>query len=111
MITRPGLDDRRPAQPSRSPWHAGEVALQASLGMAGRMAEIGPHVLRDHLIEQHRLFYPQLPVLILGAVDPVILLAALAIVTASALRTAPKATLQPHPYLRPPLRGPPLSLN
>lgn len=70
MITRPGLDDRRPAQPSPSPWHAGEVALQASLGMAGRMAEIGPHVLRDHLIEQHRLFYPQLPVLILGAVDP-----------------------------------------
>jgi predicted pyridoxine 5'-phosphate oxidase superfamily flavin-nucleotide-binding protein len=61
------------AQPSRtqlSPWHAGEIALQASLGMAERMAEVGPHVLRGHLIEQHRLFYPQLPCLILGAVDP-----------------------------------------
>ncbi|WP_043338334.1 pyridoxamine 5'-phosphate oxidase family protein [Belnapia moabensis] len=53
-----------------SPWHAGEIALQSSLGMAERMAAIGQHVLRDHLIEQHRFFYPQLPFLILGAVDP-----------------------------------------
>jgi hypothetical protein len=53
-----------------SPWHAGEVALQSSLGMAERMAVVGQHVLRDHLIEQHQLFYPQLPFLILGAVDP-----------------------------------------
>ncbi|MBD8735380.1 hypothetical protein IFS44_08745 [Sphingomonas sp. CFBP 13706] len=55
--------------------------------------------------------YAGLSAQILGAVDPVILLAALAVVAASALLAAPGATLQPHPYLRPPLRGPPLSLN
>ncbi len=53
-----------------SPWHAGEIALQSSLGLAERMAVVGRHVLRDHLIEQHQLFYPQLPFLVLGAVDP-----------------------------------------
>ena len=52
-----------------SPWHAGEIALQASVGMAERMDDIGRRVLRDHLIEQHRLFYPQLPFVVLGAVD------------------------------------------
>ncbi|WP_043361028.1 pyridoxamine 5'-phosphate oxidase family protein [Belnapia sp. F-4-1] len=60
----------QPARDRLTPWHAGEVALQSSLGMAERMAVVGQHVLRDHLIEQHQLFYPQLPFLILGAVDP-----------------------------------------
>ena len=27
-----------------SPWHRGEVAIQESVGMAGRMAELGPRV-------------------------------------------------------------------
>ncbi|CAN7360804.1 flavin-nucleotide-binding protein [Rhizobium sp. LjRoot254] len=52
-----------------SSWHPGEVALQASLGVADRLAEVGRHVIRDHLIEQHRLFYPLLPMAILGTVD------------------------------------------
>ncbi|MDE1996909.1 MAG: pyridoxamine 5'-phosphate oxidase family protein, partial [Rhizobiaceae bacterium] len=55
---------------SASPWHAGEIALQKKAGVAERMAEVGPRVLRDHLIEQHRNFYPQLPFIVLGAVDP-----------------------------------------
>ncbi|MDB5555207.1 MAG: hypothetical protein JWL86_5191 [Rhizobium sp.] len=54
---------------SDSPWHAGEVSLQASLGVAERLAEVGRHVIRDHLIEQHRLFYPLLPMAVLGSVD------------------------------------------
>lgn len=54
---------------SNSPWHAGEIALQASIGVQDRMAEIGPRVIRDHLIEQHRLFYPLLPMVVLGSVD------------------------------------------
>ncbi len=65
----------------------------------------------DHGKTEMPCAYAGLSAQILGAVDPVILLAALAIVAASALLTAPGATLQPHPYLRPPLRGPPLSLN
>lgn len=52
-----------------SPWHAGEIELQRSIGAAERMDEIGRRVVRDHLIEQHRLFYPQLPFVVLGAVD------------------------------------------
>jgi len=53
------------------PWHAGEIALQTAVGVATRMAEVGPRVLRDHLIDQHRDFYPQLPFVVLGSVDPV----------------------------------------
>ncbi|AZE79438.1 pyridoxamine 5'-phosphate oxidase family protein [Pseudomonas synxantha] len=53
----------------QSPWHAGERQLQESAGVAERMAMIGPKVIRDHLPEQHRDFYPLLPYLILGVVD------------------------------------------
>lgn len=52
-----------------SPWHAGEVRLQEILGVDARMEEVGRKVLRDHIIEQHRLFYPQLPFAVLGTVD------------------------------------------
>jgi predicted pyridoxine 5'-phosphate oxidase superfamily flavin-nucleotide-binding protein len=52
-----------------SPWHSGERQLQESAGAAERMAVIGPKVIRDHLPEQHRDFFPLLPYLILGVVD------------------------------------------
>lgn len=52
-----------------SAWHDGEIALQTKAGVADRMAELGQRVLRDHLIEQHRNFYPQLPFIVLGSVD------------------------------------------
>lgn len=52
-----------------SPWHPGEVALQQSVGVAARLAEIGRRTIRDHLIEQHREFYPLLPMAVLGSVD------------------------------------------
>lgn len=52
-----------------SPWHSGEIALQESVGMVERMAEIGRRTIRDHLIAQHRDFYPLLPVVVLGSVD------------------------------------------
>ncbi|MBA8880920.1 pyridoxamine 5'-phosphate oxidase family protein [Phyllobacterium myrsinacearum] len=53
-----------------SPWHLGEVALQNAMGVADRMAEIGKKVIRTELIEQHRQFYPLLPMVVLGAIDP-----------------------------------------
>ncbi|MFL1549625.1 pyridoxamine 5'-phosphate oxidase family protein [Pseudomonas sp. D47] len=53
----------------QSPWHAGERQMQESAGVAERMAVVGPKVIRDHLPEQHRDFYPLLPYLVLGAVD------------------------------------------
>ncbi|HEY1385186.1 MAG TPA: pyridoxamine 5'-phosphate oxidase family protein [Dongiaceae bacterium] len=51
-----------------SPWHAGEVAIQRSAGVAEKMAARGQPI-RDHLIQQHRDFYPLLPFILVGAVD------------------------------------------
>lgn len=53
-----------------SPWHPGEIEMQRSAGAEERMRDVGPRVLRDHLIEQHQQFYPQLPFIVLGAVAP-----------------------------------------
>ena len=50
-------------------WHAGEIAMQSSVGAVGRMAEVGKRAIRDHLIDQHRQFFPLLPFVVLGAVD------------------------------------------
>jgi predicted pyridoxine 5'-phosphate oxidase superfamily flavin-nucleotide-binding protein len=52
-----------------SAWHEGEVALQRHAGIAERMAEVGGRVMRDHLIDQHRAFFPLLPFVVLGAID------------------------------------------
>ncbi|MCC0806042.1 flavin-nucleotide-binding protein [Methylobacterium sp. W2] len=54
---------------SASPWHRGEIAIQNHAGVAARMAELGPRVIRDRMIEQHRDFFRQLPFVVLGAVD------------------------------------------
>ncbi len=50
-------------------WHAGERALQARAGVERRMADIGARVLRDHMPEQHREFFPLLPFLAAGSID------------------------------------------
>ncbi|MDT3722291.1 pyridoxamine 5'-phosphate oxidase family protein [Pseudomonas oryzihabitans] len=50
-------------------WHPGETALQERIGVRQRMAEIGPRVIRSFMPEQHRVFYQQLPFLVLGSVD------------------------------------------
>ena len=53
----------------QSPWHAGEKQLQAHVGVAERMEAFGPKVIRNHLPDQHRQFYQQLPFMLYGAVD------------------------------------------
>lgn len=50
-------------------FHAGERALQAEAGLAERMEEIGPKVIRDFMPEQHRELFEQLPFMLLGVVD------------------------------------------
>ncbi len=55
--------------PMPSPFHAGEVAIQRQLGVAERMAEFGSRVVRDHMPDQHRQFYAQLPFLVVATVD------------------------------------------
>lgn len=57
-------------QPDKpSPFHAGEVALQKTVGVAERMETFGRRVIRDFLPDQHRDFYRQLPFVVLGSVD------------------------------------------
>lgn len=51
------------------PWHAGEREMQARLGMAERMAEVGPRLIRDFMPDQHREFFAQLPFMLIGSVD------------------------------------------
>lgn len=52
-----------------SPWHEGELAIQRRAGVIEQMAPIGRRNIRDHLIEQHRAFYPKLPFIVAGSVD------------------------------------------
>jgi uncharacterized protein len=52
-----------------SVWHPGERALQARSGVAQRMAEVGPRVVRDHMPDQHREFFAELPLLYAATVD------------------------------------------
>ncbi|MGB4076017.1 pyridoxamine 5'-phosphate oxidase family protein [Pseudomonas sp.] len=58
-----------PLSPTPSPWHYGEKQLQERVGVAGRMEEFGRRVIRDHMPDQHRDFYRQLPFVLLGSVD------------------------------------------
>src|SRR3990170_5752521 len=58
------------ATETKAPWHAGEVAMQQTVGVADRMAAVGGKVVRDFMPDQHRDFYEQLPFIVMGAVDP-----------------------------------------
>lgn len=55
--------------PAGSPFHSGEIELQRKLGVAERMDMFGRRVIRDHMPEQHRDFFEQLPFLVAGTVD------------------------------------------
>lgn len=52
-----------------SPFHAGEIAVQERVGVHERAERSATHSIRDHLIEQHRDFYPLLPMLFTGFLD------------------------------------------
>ncbi len=52
-----------------SPFHEGEQAIQARMGVRDKMETIGRRFIRGHMPDQHRQFYEQLPFLILGSVD------------------------------------------
>ncbi|HLI99083.1 MAG TPA: pyridoxamine 5'-phosphate oxidase family protein [Bradyrhizobium sp.] len=56
--------------PSDFPWHPGEIALQEQANVRELMEQRGPRWIRTHLIEQHREFFPLLPNLIVGTLDP-----------------------------------------
>ena len=52
-------------------FHEGERALQARVNpqMQQRLAELGPQIIRDHMPDQHRDFFEQLPFVMAGSVD------------------------------------------
>ncbi len=51
------------------PWHEGERAIQARLGVRERMDRVGPRNIRSFMPDQHRIFFAQLPFLVVGSVD------------------------------------------
>lgn len=55
--------------PEPSPWHDGERALQARTGTVEKLALIGQQKIRNHMPDQHREFYAQLPFLLVASVD------------------------------------------
>lgn len=52
-----------------SPFHAGERAAQERAGVRERTERQGRRMIGDALSEQHRLFFAQLPFLLVGALD------------------------------------------
>jgi predicted pyridoxine 5'-phosphate oxidase superfamily flavin-nucleotide-binding protein len=54
---------------AQSPFHPGEQAAQDRQGVRDRMEMFGRKVIRDHMPDEHREFYGQLPFVLLGAVD------------------------------------------
>jgi len=51
------------------PFHAGELAIQEKAGTLVEAASVGQRIIRDHMPDQHRLFFNQLPFLLVGSVD------------------------------------------
>lgn len=52
-----------------SPFHAGERAVQARLGVRYRAENGGRRMIRDFMPEQHREFFAQLPFVVVGSLD------------------------------------------
>ena len=53
----------------QSPFHQGEQKIQSMLGVRENMERFGRMVIRDHMPEQHREFYNQLPFVFVGHAD------------------------------------------
>ena len=54
---------------TESPFHAGELTIQARLGIQEQMDRQGRRMIREYLTEQHQQFFTQLSYLIIGTVD------------------------------------------
>lgn len=52
-----------------SPFHAGEQAAQARMGVRDKIETMGQRMMRSYLPEQHREFYSLLPFLLIGISD------------------------------------------
>ncbi|MFZ6049639.1 pyridoxamine 5'-phosphate oxidase family protein [Pseudomonas sp. CR3202] len=52
-----------------SPFHPGEQAIQTRLGVREQVEAMGSRMIRNHMPEQHRQFFSQLPWLLVGSLD------------------------------------------
>jgi len=52
-----------------SPFHAGELLIQEKTGVAHKAAALGRNGIRPFMPDQHRLFFMQLPFLVVGSLD------------------------------------------
>ena len=56
---------------AESPFHAGELAIQARLGVQEQIDKQGRRIIREFLPDQHRQFFAKLPYVIAGTVDAI----------------------------------------
>ena len=52
-----------------SPFHRGEREIQTRLGVRDKIEDIGRRFIRDHMPDEHRAFYSQLPFVLIGSID------------------------------------------
>lgn len=69
MARTPLGEARLVEPPRRSPFHAGERALQERVGVRERMEEVGHHILRDFMPDQHRAMFAALPWMAVAGLD------------------------------------------
>jgi ferredoxin-NADP reductase/predicted pyridoxine 5'-phosphate oxidase superfamily flavin-nucleotide-binding protein len=63
------MTDDTVAVHATSPFHRGEQRIQQQLGVREQMERFGSRVIRDHMPEQHRQFFQQLPFVLVGHAD------------------------------------------
>lgn len=100
----------------------GRIAITICSGIAGQQPSMamdmpgmdhampGEGKSKEHGKTEMPCAFSALSAQVLGGADPVLLVAALAVVAAMALRTPTRSFVPTAGYLRPPLRGPPLPL-
>ena len=50
-------------------WHPGERMVQTRAGVNDKMSKLGPRVIRNYMLDQHRKFFASLPMVITGSQD------------------------------------------
>lgn len=100
----------------------GRIAITICSGIAGQQPSMmmdmpgmdhampGEGKSKEHGKAEMPCAFSALSAQVLGGADPVLLIAALVVVAAMALRASPRSFVPAAAYLRPPLRGPPLPL-
>jgi uncharacterized protein len=63
------MSNRVATNDERSPFHPGELLVQARAGVSQSAERVGRAIMRDTMPEQHREFFAKLPYLVVGTLD------------------------------------------